>query len=401
MRALPAVILAVLLVLAGCSGGPTTTETPATSDGATPTPEPAQSVTVEGGALSVDATTVFGRVQSLLGSDVAPPATVTLADDERLAETFPTGAVGVLGGVDTDRLLAGFDVAGRTTSGDDVFLNLALLDEPAALESTLAHEYVHAIQYRTGDFPSVLASLRGDTPGVLDVDGLLADRAVLEGAAVAGEQGYWTAHVGVGTPPVERTERRYDRQRGLGSIAAALYRDGYRYVDERVDGPSGLTRVDDRLPATTTAVLHDRKPGSVESVPLAVDASADTWTARGVRAELGELVTREFLRLELGNEAAAAAAAGWGADRLRVFERDGQRSFVWVVRFHSEGEAEEFAGATTRWLDARAERQGGAWVGDRTYQLRRPDGRTVALLAGGPSFARNTRVSGNVTVRAP
>lgn len=401
MRALPAVFLALFLVLAGCSGGPAATETPATSDAPAPTPGPERNVSVEGGPLPVDAATVFERVQSLLDSDAAPPASVTLADDERLAETFPTQALGILDGVDAAPLLAGFDVAGRTTSGDAVFLNRDLLTEPAALETTLAHEYVHTIQYRTGDFPSVLASLRGDTPGVLDVDGLLADRAVLEGAAVAGEQTYWTAHVGVGTPPVERTERRYDRREGVGGVAAALYRDGYRYVDGRVDGTSGLTGVDDRLPTTTSAVLHDREPGAVEPVPLAVDASGETWSARAVRAELGELVAREFLGLELGSEAAAAAATGWGADRLRVFEREGERSFVWVVRFRSDGAADAFDGAATRWLDSRAERQAGAWVGDRTYGLARPDGRTVALLAGGPSFARNTRVDGNVTVRAP
>jgi hypothetical protein len=99
----------------------------------------------------------------------------------------------------------------------------------------------------------------------------------------------------------------------------------------------------------------------------------------------------------LEGDRAAAAAAGWGADRLIQFDhRDHDTAYAWVLRWDDPDEADEFAAAMTDYLDARGDRTAGHWTdGDATFALHRVDDETVVVLAGPEPFVDNATATGS------
>jgi len=446
VRASAALALACLLVLAGCSygyAGPATTPgpvststavqtatgapqagtstgtttvtptrpTPVTPTTTSPTPKP-QSPTpsstsavlgrirVVGGTLPVDEERVYERTLRLLDRDVDGPERIRIrnlsalsADGGEQREFFR------LMGLERDARPNDTDVgvAAYVADPDEVNVNRRAVDAPTRLEHTLAHEYVHVVQFRTGAVTG--ARLATD----VTLDGRTAWRAAVEGAATYVEDSYWREYGRDGTRPVVSVRGLYANASGSGRFAVAPYRFGADYAAERVDSPANLSVVYRDPPRTTEQVLH---PGTEEGAAnLSVAATdGDDWLAVPGERRMGELFVRVALSTGVEADAARRGADGWGTDRrLDFVGPDGREGYAWVLRWDDERNATEFASVTTEWLDARAERSGDGWRRDTaTYRLQRVDDRTVVLYAGVAGFVRNASATvrdGTVEVR--
>jgi hypothetical protein len=104
-------------------------------------------------------------------------------------------------------------------------------------------------------------------------------------------------------------------------------------------------------PRSTEQILHPEKWHTRRDDPVVLrfpDLAAELPGYRkAAEGEMGELSLRIFLRQELKDqEAALAAAAGWGGDRFAVYEQKaGARLVVWITEWDGEADAGEFRAA--------------------------------------------------------
>ena len=102
------------------------------------------------------------------------------------------------------------------------------------------------------------------------------------------------------------------------------------------------------------------------------------------------MTIRSALGTELSPDRAAAAATGWGTDRLLVFQhgRNGSRwGWVLVTRWDTPAETDDLAAALDTFATARA--------ADSSYSFRTTslDDRTVALVFGDPAYVERASVT--------
>lgn len=436
-RALP-LLLALLLVLAGCSAtqvqppsAETAEPTPTVAETSTPTPagtetaspstpteqDPATlaaqyDVAVEGGNLSVDPALVFARVELIIGTRAKPPERVLIRPDEEMAfdgPGYPTfyRLFGIRIPDDEDRSVT---AAGYVRDPDTVNLNERLTNNSTATESVLAHESVHVVQFRTGLAQGVSAAVVDREVRGVTTDAKQTYFAVIEGTAVQVERVYVRRYLEDGSDPAAGLAAGYRGADGAAKLAYARYRFGFAYVDQRAGGPREHGEIYDDPPRTSEEVLHNLPPGSEEPSNLSV-ANAGEWEERqGFRDRMGELWLRVVLANELNESTAAAGADGWGADEKRGYERDGERGYAWVLRWDDAANGTEFQEVFAQYLDERATRRGEFWV-DRdalggegaTFDLVRVDDRTVVVLAGDSAFVEDAELrthNGTVVVDA-
>ena len=103
-------------------------------------------------------------------------------------------------------------------------------------------------------------------------------------------------------------------------------------------------------PRSTEQILHPEKWHTRRDDPVVLrfpDLAAELPGYRkAAEGEMGELSLRIFLRQELKNQdAALAAAAGWGGDRFAVYEKAGARLVLWITEWDGEADAGEFRAA--------------------------------------------------------
>ncbi len=99
-------------------------------------------------------------------------------------------------------------------------------------------------------------------------------------------------------------------------------------------------------PRSTEQILHPEKWHTRRDDPVVLrfpDLAAELPGYRkAAEGEMGELSLRIFLRQELRNQdAALAAAAGWGGDRFAVYEKAGARLVAWITEWDGEADAGE------------------------------------------------------------
>ncbi|MBX0302289.1 hypothetical protein [Haloarcula salinisoli] len=388
----PTLAVVTLLVLAGCAGVPlgesdTTTASPSNeSPTASPTPTgPASvtvddAVTVENGTLPVNATLTFNRVEAVTGTDVDPwPVRVRNLSEWR-------GSVQQVGALPLNRALGFENVSADWSEPTGVTLQGAVYVHPgdgsaAKTERVLAHEYAHLVQQRTTMFPWQ-GRLDGPRP---TTDLLLTRRTLVEGGAVFVADAY--------------TERYLDIQsntayaRGLYRNGSATYRSalapyvfGSQYVEYRIDDPANLSAAYENAPRTTEQVIHNETPSEEPPANLTVrHQTADRSSWEFVRNDtLGEMSTRATLDTELDRERAAAAAAGWGNDRLLAFQHatnDSRYGWVWVMRWDNETETDELEDALLDYTYTRRQNS------DAAFNYRALDDTTVAVVFGDAEFA--------------
>lgn len=320
MRWVPAIGIALLLVVAGCTGmqpstpgttvdtatpGTTTTTPPGTAAPATTGSEasdtsdgsnPNRGIEVEDGELPYDPNRTWARVQRLLGTNVSPPSAVRVVDP---------GA------------------AGSTSQSGYVYIN-------SKDEAVLAHEFAHSILLRAYDVPP---SGSGDEQ--------FARHAAIEGAARYVQTVYERRYL-----DREPTGFRLPEAPGRAYFLARYYY-GHRYYQARVDSAKEIPPLHANPPNTSEQVLHGLAPGSEPPRPLAIRVPTRhlrqnaTWFNDGQR-RLGEIGLRMTLRTRLGDDEAARGADGWGNDRVVVFTRGGESNFAWVIRWDDPENATEF-----------------------------------------------------------
>lgn len=389
-------LLACLLVLAGCTA-PTATGPTASDDSlATRTP-------TEGpDALPVNETRVYDRVAAMLDSDAPKPSvrTADAADAEAsyLRRTEPF----VRTMLDTD------DAGERTVRAyyyPDAHRVTVLLHDgvPAnatnrsELEAVLAHEFAHAVTYRDERYrrPMMQAGSGGTT------DATRVRQAMVEGTAMYVSDEYSERYLD-GFDHGDSMARAYRTRDATVRYTRGAYRFGGRYFDRRLDSPANLTEVYRAPPETTKQLIHVRSPESEPPAGLDVSvAETDDIAASDSHDTVGELFVRDLLGEELGERRAGRAAAGWGDDRVVTLwnyaaNESNSRGYVWALRWDDERNATRFEEAFADYMDARGERVGDGWRDDGTrFRLDRVSEETVAVVVGHHSVVGEVRMAGN------
>lgn len=258
---------------------------------------------------------------------------------------------------------------------------------PAELESILVHEYVHAIQYQRG-------WAYGNEPRSARSEPLLR-AAYFEGMAEHASWQYERAHLNRSTKAElsewhasATTYERYSR---------SPYVHGPTYFENRLDDPTNLSAMSDDWPESWEQVLHDTEEGPQE-LSVEEEYSAGRWVVESGTTQ-GELVTRLVLREELPAERATGAAAGWGNDKLLRFESAwrNESGYVWIHRWDTSADVDEFADAMSTVLDARRSE-----TDEFEYETWRLTPETTAVVAGKGGFVDTVDVGAdsNATVTA-
>lgn len=244
---------------------------------------------------------------------------------------------------------------------DSIEPNPANLDDGE--RSTLAHEFVHAIQDNAFDIERIEAET-----SAID-DGALAHAAVIEGDAVAHERLWLEADLAAGgmqavlfstaqasIPPSLERELRFPYEAGLDWVAAIRAASGQQPID-------AILR--ERRPLTTAEIMHPtiRDTGWTPEEVLLPDVSSglgDGW-ARSTEGVLGEFRLANYLQLWLPSLEALGAAQGWTGDRFALYANGESTAAVFRAKYFDPKDAGEFAQAHLRLL-----RQSGATIEETT-----------------------------------
>jgi len=413
-------------VNATATANPTATAGTTTASETTVSEVQDDDISVSGGSLPVEHDPIFDRTTGLLGANVSPPAVISVEPaakieaDRAATPGNESGArhfVGVMGigsdgrdgegsDEDGDETDEGVAVAAYVSSAHSVVVNerMTAPGRERALERTLAHEFVHTVQFRQNAPERVQREL--DLRYSYSLDRYLTYVSVVEGTAVFVADAYDERYLSGNATTVTSRERYRSASSGV-KFSIARYYFGGRYVASRFDAPENVSQLYDDPPRTTEQLLHGDANASEEPRFLAVQVRPGENRSLGPRNTNGELFTRIALGTELNESRTAAAAAGWGADELAVVEperRSGNRSFVWATRWDSPAEADEFASAIQAYLDSRAERatagtsgteSDAIWRdGSLSFRTERVGDETVVLLVGEEPFVRSATVSG-------
>jgi len=305
-------------------------------------------------------------------------------------------------------------VQGFYSPSNDEITIVAPTDTPEVDEVTLAHELVHAYQFRGNldvRFPSeptrderraLVALIEGDANYV---DGKVEARCEGAWSCLGTDDGGGTTTrstappttaESTATPTTESGAAQPRPNMGLYLLSYFPYAEGEEYV-AAVHDDGGWAAVNDLYadpPASSEQVIHrvDDAAGSVS----VRDRSTDAWSRVGggdadgvVMGEAdvatmfaatlyddreGSLVTREQFLTDDGPVPITYGlppSDGWDGDRFHAYERDGgDTAYVWRLAFDSDAEARAFADAyrdLLRYHDADRERAGVFVVDDGPY----------------------------------
>jgi hypothetical protein len=239
---------------------------------------------------------------------------------------------------------------------------LFVVNRSGALDGSQMVTYAHEFTHQLDDQVLGLDKLGLDVPDQSDRQ--LGRLALVEGDATSVQTTYMTANLTPqqlgevlaaaadpealaalqNAPPFIRDTALFPYQAGLAFVSALVAQGGYAAVDAAFKAP----------PDSTEQILHPEKYSSGEkpvavTLPDLAKALGTGWTAAG-QDTLGEYILTIWL--EQGGVTApeaAAAAAGWGGDRLVVLRGpDGALAIGMVTAWDTPADAAEFATAATR-----------------------------------------------------
>ncbi len=241
---------------------------------------------------------------------------------------------------------------------------------PAALQVSVAvHELTHALQDQHFDLEKMM------DPKLENGDKLLAIAALVEGDATAVMTDYARALAGQvplrqesnidglllqqvlagsaggfeKTPEALRMLLLFPYTSGLRFVHRLLVEGGYPAVDRAFRNPPASSReilhpevyLTPKIPSNLPSVEELDRGGSAEK-----ELYTDVIGEFGISAILGAGLKRK-------NEA-TTAAAGWLGDRVAVYPTSSTEKLVaWKTRWESERDAQEFAEAYGRFIEAR------------------------------------------------
>jgi hypothetical protein len=211
----------------------------------------------------------------------------------------------------------------------------------AQTEGAVEHELVHALQDQHfgindrllpvpdgSDRASALQSLaEGDATCATSS----AACAPITAPPPARPQGAQPVLEGTGAPPVLHRALMAPYADGVALVRWLLERGGWARVDA----------VWARPPETSEQVLHPeklmaREPAECVPVPVAPDPRFGTAAYRDV---MGEQALRVLLAEWLPESEAASRAAGWGGDRLAVYQQGQRVAVAWHIRYDTPAAA--------------------------------------------------------------
>lgn len=397
----------LLVILAGCGA---VVDAPPAETESTPTSTPAETdVSVEGGSYPVDAQPVFERVLNLTDQRVPAP-TVQIEDPDdaspNILDRSTSQFRSALGVVPPERTNdSGSQLTGYTPSdGETVHIYDGILENETVAESTLAHEYVHTVQFRT-DWGSTMWGRQSRDGGEITHDGRLTYYMVLEGSAQYVQHHYEARFLPNAPGSESFGQAAYENASAHARLNLARYVLGGQYVNDTVDSTADLAEIHTDSPVSSEQVLH-RNDDPVSE--LSVDANdVGEWDSEWAQDRQGELFVKIALRTELNRSTATDAAHGWGNDRRITYERGNGTATAWVLRWDDAENATEFEGAFTEYLGAKATQNGSSWEqtnGKATYRLQRVTDRTTVVYLGNESFVRDANATavadGELTIEA-
>lgn len=221
-------------------------------------------------------------------------------------------------------------------------------------EVTMAHEYTHALQDQHFGIDKLGLTVPDQT------DRVLARAALIEGDATLSMTQWMLGNLTPGELLQVGSESSDPvAQAVLDRLPALLRRELlFPYFEgailvSRVFASGGWQSVDSmyaRPPDSTEQVLHPDKysanepPIAVALPPVASRLGAGWRLSASDTA--GELVTQVWLGSAMSAEAAAAAAAGWGGDRIGSYDGpDGRWAVAWLTTWDDAAAAGRFAPA--------------------------------------------------------
>ena len=225
-------------------------------------------------------------------------------------------------------------------------------DSPGVLkETTLAHEYVHALQQQHFDIHGLIEQTEGN------YDSEAALRALIEGDATLAELSYAFDQF---TPA--QLQRAYSQDFPSLVLDSAPnivqknltfpYLDGYEFAQTLFDVGSWEAVNDAFLdpPSSTEQVLHPELylqghgPQPV-TLPSFRALPGMGWQLIDENT-VGEFFLRVLLEEELSSPAAFDAASGWGGDRYALFGHpNGRRALALLIQWDTSEDAAEFGRA--------------------------------------------------------
>jgi hypothetical protein len=219
-----------------------------------------------------------------------------------------------------------------------------------------SHELTHALQDQALRLDSRFKSLRDDGDRALALQCLLEGEATLvmvrvalrdlPGADSAAEEALAPllsagaleqANTPKDLPPFFVKQLFFPYVEGTAYVRRAVARGGWKEVDRLWTDP----------PVSTAEILHgDRRVAPAEDLlPPDLSLLAPARARYLYSDTIGEWAIRFLLERSLPEAEASAAAAGWRGDRLAFFVAGNDYSYLWRIRFESDGAAERFAAA--------------------------------------------------------
>jgi len=267
----------------------------------------------------------------------------------------------------------GSSVQGYYSVGDDEIVVVSDSETPTLSRRTLAHELVHALQDQqfglNGSAETQDAQLARN--GIVE-----GDARYVEGAYVSrcGEQWDCVGDGGGGGGGGG------DYNRALFLTIYQPYATGPGFVDavKQRGGWDAVDAVYSDLPDSSEQVIHpslypDETPVNV-TVPDRSNESWDRFDVSPVADTVGEasiyamFVSNGVVAPQDRYGYNATPSAGWGGDALMPYKNDGEYGYVWTTAWDSDADAREFADAYRDLLENKdaTERGGGVYVIDES-----------------------------------
>jgi hypothetical protein len=336
-----------------------------------------------------------GRMLDVPESDW-PYTTVRVEEPPDSGTTTRASTSGFTNYVGIEPLPSSGDGGGVQTGAYARGTSVTLFDHENASETfqrhVLAHEFVHVFQFEAG--------FDGLQPEA-DLDDLDLRRArpflktvMTEGSAEYVQERYRLRYQNAS---LNQTRLGDDWKAAAAYVRhrIAPYEYGSRYFALRAQNATEVTDVYDDPPRTAEQVLHGYDPDDERALPLTVDATdGETGFETTGAVTKGELFARLALSSELDWERAAAAAEGWGMDRLQYFAGgSGTDGYAWTLRWDDASDAAEFT-ESFRTYDSR---------NDAAFRVEAVTDETVVVFAGADAFVEDASATGNtssVTIHA-
>ncbi len=256
----------------------------------------------------------------------------------------------------------------------------------AAVDETLAHELVHALQDQHFDLTALLTYRPGDS------DRVTAGHALAEGDAMSAM--FELTHGDARKVSVTKlrvamvasvafSPSGASTPRVLQASLIAPYVDGFRFVQELRErgGWAAVDAAYAQLPISTEQLLHLDKYLANEQPVALVAPKLPAGFEQQDHDVLGEQGLRMVLEQWASNDEAALGAAGWGGDRFAIGKREVSGGADWTTAWHlvfdTPEDAHEAGALLKKWHQAscveRTDLGPLAW---------RQDGPKLAIVAG-------------------